>query len=75
MGDDGAVRLRLPVYDSLTAARGAHTPTEQARLHGISRAHMYRLRKGDREPKLDLAMKMAADLGVAIEVLFERSAA
>lgn len=68
------VRLRLRLYDKLAANRGATTPTEQAAFHGISRAHMYRIRNGDRGLSLELAMKMAADLNVAVEDLFERAA-
>jgi DNA-binding XRE family transcriptional regulator len=33
---------------------------------------MYRLRAGDREPSLDIALKMAADLDVMVEEIFER---
>lgn len=69
------VRIRLEVYDALAAARGIVEVPEQARLHGISKAQMYRIRKGDRGVSLPLAMRMAADLGTKIEVLFEQVAA
>ncbi len=65
------VRLRLDVYDRLAHRRGATTPTEQAELHGISRGHMYRLRTGAKTPRLDLAMRIASDLGTTVEKLFE----
>lgn len=67
------VRLRVSVHDALAARRGAHNITAQAALHGIHRSTMFRLRSGDRMASLDLAMRMAADLGVPVEVLFERA--
>jgi hypothetical protein len=72
---DVAVRLRLNVYEALATAKGYRTVESQANLHGIHRATMHALRAGENVPRLDTAMRMAADLGVAVEVLWERVAA
>lgn len=72
---DASVRLRVDVYDALAKERGVPKPPQQARLHGISRSQMYRLRNGDRRTSLALAMRMARDLGTKVEVLFEEVAA
>jgi len=72
---DVGVRLRLDVYDRLARAKGYVTVTSQAELHGINRATMHALRNGENVPRLDTAMRFAADLGVAVEVIWERVAA
>jgi len=36
---------------------------------------MHALRNGENVPRLDTAMRFAADLGVAVEVIWERVAA
>lgn len=68
------VRLRVGVYDALAAAKGYRTVESQAAWHGLARSSMFRLRGGD-TPRLDTAMRIAADLGVAVEVIWERVAA
>lgn len=70
--DDADVRLRIEVYDALAAARGATTVVAQAKLHGVHRATLFRIRSGERLPSLELAMRMAADLGTTVEALFEQ---
>jgi len=72
---DAPVRLRVDVYDTLAAARGATTVEAQATLHGLNRATLFDLRGGKTQPLLATAMRMAADLGVAVEVIWERVAA
>lgn len=72
---DGRVRLRTEVYEALAKSRGYRTVVAQARWHGIGRQHMSDLRSGRSAPRLDTAMKIAADLGVAVEVIWERVAA
>jgi DNA-binding XRE family transcriptional regulator len=71
--DDFDARLRLEVYDALAATKGAPTVVAQARLHGIHRATLFRIRSGERAPSLELALKMAADLSTTVEALFELS--
>lgn len=65
------VRLRMEVYDALAAKRDVTTPVDQAELHGISRSQMYRIRSGEWQPSLPLAMRMAGDLGTTVDALFE----
>lgn len=71
---DTAVRLRVDVYDALAHAKGFTTVTAQAKAHGLDRTTMHALRAGENVPRLDTAMRMAADLGVAVEVIWERVA-
>lgn len=71
--DDFDARLRLEVYDALATTKGAPTVVSQARLHGIHRATLFRIRSGERAPSLELAMKMASDLSTTVEALFELS--
>lgn len=71
---DAPIRLRVQVYDALAASKGAKTVVAQAALHGMHRSHMFSLRSGDSQPSLSLAMRMADDLGVRVEDLFERVA-
>lgn len=73
--DDTGPRLRLEVYDALAAKKGAGTVVAQAALHGIGRQHMSEIRAGKKRPSLNLAIRMAADLGTTVEALFERRAA
>lgn len=68
---DAKVRLRVEVYDALAARRGVTTVVGQARLHGVGRQHMFRIRAGHR-PSLTVAMRMADDLGTTVEALFEQ---
>ncbi|WP_431895793.1 hypothetical protein [Micromonospora haikouensis] len=64
------IRLRADVFDSLTAERGAATDTARARLCGMDRVNLLRIRKGQ-APSLELALHMADRLGVKVEDLFE----
>lgn len=68
------VRLRTDVYDALAKAKGYPKPDAQAAWHGIARSAMFRLRAGG-VPRLDTAMRIAADCGVPVEVIWERVAA
>jgi DNA-binding XRE family transcriptional regulator len=71
---DVPVRLRVEVYDVLAAAKGYRSVEAQAKWHGLNRGTLFDLRAGNTQPRLDTAMRMAADLGVAVEVIFERAA-
>ncbi|HWJ08998.1 MAG TPA: hypothetical protein VNS46_06445 [Nocardioides sp.] len=70
--NDAKIRLRLEVYDALAEKRGVTKVVEQAKLHGIGRQHMFRIRSGNWQPSLTVAMRMAADLGTTVDALFER---
>lgn len=65
------VRLRTEVYDVLAAAKGYDTVASQAIWHGVARSTMFRLRSGG-QPNLQIAARIAADLGVAVEVIWGR---
>ena len=69
---DAKVRLRVEVYDALAERAGVTTVVGQAKLHGINRQHMFRIRSGKWQPSLTVAMRMAADLGTTVDALFER---
>ncbi|HEU4543427.1 MAG TPA: hypothetical protein VFR23_20010 [Jiangellaceae bacterium] len=70
--NDVRVLLRVHVYDALAAAKGIKTVVAQAALHGVHRATLFDLRSHKSSASLDLAMRMAEDLGTTVEVLFER---
>lgn len=53
------------------AARGHGSVVAQAREFGVHRSHLFRLRAGDIEPLVGLAMKMARIAGTTVEALFE----
>jgi hypothetical protein len=63
----------VDVYDALAASKGHPTVADQALWHEIGRSTLFRLRSGEM-PRMDTAMRMAADLGVAVEVIWERVA-
>ncbi|MFI6161702.1 hypothetical protein ACIA59_17365 [Micromonospora haikouensis] len=65
------IRLRTDVFDTLTGDRGATTDAARARLCGMDRVNLLRIRKGQ-TPSLELAMHMATRLGVKVEDLFEQ---
>lgn len=64
-------RLRVPEYDRLAASKGARTVVAAAGLHGLGRTRLFDYRSGRKTPRLEVAMKMAADLGTTVEELFE----
>lgn len=68
---DAQVRLRTEVCDALMAAKGITSVVAQATEFGIHRSHLFRLRGGEIEPLLGLAMKMARSAGTTVEALFE----
>ena len=69
---DIAARLRTDVYRALAREKGYPSVTSLARLHDLSRQALYDLLNGAAVPGLATAMRMAADLGVAVEVIWER---
>jgi len=71
-GDDTNLRLRVDVYDALAKAKGYDSVEALARLHGIHRSALFRIRAGTRGPRLETAMRMATDLDTTVENLFER---
>jgi DNA-binding XRE family transcriptional regulator len=65
------VQLRTEVFEVLAFARGADTHTAQAHLCEMSKANLYRLKKGQIEARLGTAMRMAVALGTTVERLFQ----
>ncbi len=70
---DVKVRLRADVYSELARAKGYVKVARQANWHGLARSSMFRLLAGG-EPSASTAARIAADLGVAFEVIWERAA-
>jgi hypothetical protein len=68
---DVIARLRVDEYDRLAAAKGAKSVVAAAGLHNMPRTVLFEYRAGRRTPRLDVAMRMAADLGVPVEKIFE----
>lgn len=68
---DVPVKLRLEVVDALMAARGITSVAAQARAVGVHRSHLFKLRNGEVEPLLGLAMKIASVAGTTVEAVFE----
>jgi len=62
----------VDVYDALAAAKGYEKVAHQATWHGLVRSAMFRLRAGG-SPSADTAWRIARDLGVALEVIWERT--
>lgn len=66
------VRLRTHLFDQLVEKRwGDVSEIELARLLGIDRTTLYRIREGKVTPTLETAMRMAEALSTTVEELFE----
>lgn len=66
--------LREDVFDRLTTRAGATNDTARARLLGVNRATIFRLRHRMFQPRWDTATRMADRLGCSPDDLFERAA-
>lgn len=66
------VRLRVNVFDSAMALRGIRTVGAQARLVGVGRSTMFRIRNGTGEVTLSRALRMAELCRTTVDDLFER---
>ena len=53
------------------AAKGVSSVVDQARAVGVHRSHLFRVRSGEVQPGLGLAMKLARAAGTTVEALFE----
>lgn len=58
------------MFDAQTRKLQATTDVDRARLCGMSRENLSRIRNGQ-TPSLELAMNMANSLGLTVEELFE----
>lgn len=64
--------MRTDIFDALAAERwGDVSETELARLIGVDRTTLYRIREGKVTPTLETAMRMAEALRTTVEDLFE----
>lgn len=68
---DATVKLRTERYTALAKAKGYTTVVSQAAWHGVARSSMFRLLKGG-APMASTASRIASDLGVPFEFLWER---
>lgn len=71
-GKDATVVLRTDVFDDLTSKLGATSDIARARLIGVDRTTIHRMRYRLHTPSMDVAMRMAERLDVTVEDLFER---
>lgn len=71
---DTKIVLRVDVLDALMARRGAPRPSEQAERFGLNRTHYFDLRAGRNNASLAVALRIAAEAGTTVEVLFGRAA-
>lgn len=67
------IKLRTDLFDELTSRLGATSDVERARLVGVDRATIYRLRLRRFNPSIEVAQRMAQTLGTTIDELFERA--
>jgi plasmid maintenance system antidote protein VapI len=65
------IALRIDVFDRLMAGLGADNDVARARVLGIDRATISRMRTRRFAPRLELAMRMATVLGTTVDELFE----
>ncbi len=68
---DDSVRLRVHVYDAIAHAKGYRTVVSQSIWHGMARSNWFRIRAGG-SVRLATAMRVATNLGVSVEVVWER---
>lgn len=66
------VRLRNDVFDSRCEELGAFTESDKAAFVAVNQATLYRFRRQQLGPRLDVAMRFAERLGVKVEELWER---
>jgi DNA-binding XRE family transcriptional regulator len=67
------VRLRVEVYTPLAVAKGYRSKAAQARWHGIARSGFFKILGGS-NPSAPTAMRIAEQLGVPFEAIWERVA-
>lgn len=66
----GGRALDVQLFERLTEARGASTDVARARLLGVDRMTIYRLRWRRVAPSMETATRVAAVLEVTIDQLF-----
>lgn len=71
--DSDGVRLRVEVYTPLAVAKGYRSKAAQAKWHGIARSAFFKIYSGG-NPSAPTAMRIADQLGVPFEAIWERVA-
>lgn len=67
-------RFNAALFDERCVALGAATEVAKAALVEVDYATLYRIRKGDFNPRLTAALRFASKLGVTVEQLWPESA-
>jgi DNA-binding XRE family transcriptional regulator len=70
--EPGKLRLNVDLFDRLAAKHGARTQQDRANLVRVDRATFIRWRQGYTAPSLDVAMRIADQLGTRIDKLWQR---
>ena len=66
------IKLNVGVFDEVTSAMGAGSNAARARMLGIHRSTVIRLRAGSVEPSADVMYQIAEKLGIPVTVIFTR---
>jgi transcriptional regulator with XRE-family HTH domain len=66
------IKLNVGVFDEVTTAMGAGNNAARARMLGVHRSTVVRLRAGSVEPSADVMYQIAEKLGVPLTALFTR---
>lgn len=72
---DGVGLLDGALLDRLTGLQGAGTNAARAKLLGVNKTSLWRWRTGRFRPNLDVAQRVADQLGTTVDQLFPRRAA
>lgn len=74
-GTTAALRLRGEVFDEACSRLGAETGIARAALVDVDRGTVRRWKLGDATPQLDVAMRVARQLDLRVEDLWEEVSA
>lgn len=65
-------KFNARLFDERCEALEAMTEVDKAALIGVDYTTLYRFRKDEHRPRLDVALRIAEMLGVAVEQLWEK---
>jgi transcriptional regulator with XRE-family HTH domain len=71
---DATPRLNTALFDQRSEAKGASSETEKAALVGIDPSTLWRFRRGEIGPRLEVARRMAERLEVTVDELWPKAA-
>jgi transcriptional regulator with XRE-family HTH domain len=66
------IKLNVGIFDEITAAMGLGSDAAVARMLGVHRSTVLRLRAGSVEPSADVMYQIAEKLGIHVTVIFTR---